>query len=89
MVADALSRKERLKMITSSDELIKEFEKMEIEVKIIRNGTEKLFEIAMQPELLEKIRLCQERMMTEDRESMTGEEIKTDRDDKGIMRYSY
>ncbi|KAL8135207.1 hypothetical protein AgCh_010028 [Apium graveolens] len=58
VVADALSRKERLRMITTSEELIRDFERMEIEVK-------------------------------EGRESMTGEEIHTERDNKGIMRYSY
>ena len=89
VVADALSRKEKLKMIMSSEELIREFEKMEIEVKVTGNGADKLFEIALQLALLEKIRLCQERIMTEDRKSMTGEEIKTDKDDNGIMRYSY
>ena len=36
MVADALSKKERLKIIMSLGELIKDFEKMEIEVKVTR-----------------------------------------------------
>ncbi|KAL8134563.1 hypothetical protein AgCh_009545 [Apium graveolens] len=89
VVADALSSKERLKMIISSEELIRDFKKMEIEVKVTRAGTEKLFEIAMQPELWEKIRLCQEKVINEGRESMTGEENHAERDDKGIMRYSY
>ncbi|KAL8091679.1 hypothetical protein AgCh_034079 [Apium graveolens] len=65
VVADALSRKERLKMIMTSEELIRDFEKMEIELKVIGTGTEKLFEISMHPELLEKIRLCQEKVMNE------------------------
>ena len=34
MVADDLSRNERLKMMVSSEELIKEFEWLELEVKI-------------------------------------------------------
>ncbi|KAL8147573.1 hypothetical protein AgCh_005045 [Apium graveolens] len=89
MVVDALSKKEKLKMIMSSEELIREFEKIEIEVKVTENGTEKLFEIAMQPELLEKIRFCQERMTSEGRESMIGGKINTEKDDKGIMKYSY
>ena len=33
--------------------------------------------------------MCQEKVMNEDKESMTGEEINTEKDDKGIMRYSY
>ena len=35
---------------------------MEIEVKVTGAGTEKLFEIAIQPELLEKIILCQKKL---------------------------
>ncbi|KAL8147751.1 hypothetical protein AgCh_005172 [Apium graveolens] len=37
MVADTLSRKERLKMIMSSEELIRYLEKMEIEVKELKD----------------------------------------------------
>ncbi|KAL8110254.1 hypothetical protein AgCh_026103 [Apium graveolens] len=59
---------------------------MEIEVKVTGTGTEKLFEISMQPELLEKIRLCQEKMMNEGREPINRYEINTEKDDKGIMR---
>ena len=80
MVVDALSRKERLKMIMSLGELIRDFEKMEIEVKVTGAGTEKLFEIVMQPELLEKIILCQEKVMNEGREPMNREEINTEKD---------
>ncbi|KAL8149093.1 hypothetical protein AgCh_006193 [Apium graveolens] len=47
MVADALSKKERLKMIMSFGEFIRDFEKMEIVVKVTGAGTEKLFEISM------------------------------------------
>ena len=38
VVADALSRKERLNILTSSEELIKDFEKLEIEVQIPELG---------------------------------------------------
>ncbi|KAL8113974.1 hypothetical protein AgCh_021037 [Apium graveolens] len=62
MVADALSKKERLKMMMSFGEFIRDFEKMEIVVKVTGAGTEKLFEIAIQPELLEKIILCQKKL---------------------------
>ncbi|KAL8121310.1 hypothetical protein AgCh_018152 [Apium graveolens] len=58
MVANALSINERLRMKMSLGELIRDFEKMEIEVKVTGAGTEKLFEIAMQPELSKKIILC-------------------------------
>ena len=89
LVANAFSRKEKLKMILSLRELIRDFEKMEIEVNATGAGTEKLFEIAMRSELLENIILCQEKVMNEGRESMTGEEIHTEKDDKGIVRCSY
>ena len=68
MVANALSRKERLKMIMSLGKLISDFEKMEIDMKVIGAGIEKLFEIVIQPEFLKKIILCQEKVMNEGRE---------------------
>ena len=89
MMANALSRKERLKMIMSLGELIRDFEKMEIGVNVNGAGTEKLFEIVMQPELLKKIILCQEKVINECREPMNRKEINTEKDDKGMMRYSY
>ncbi|KAL8155572.1 hypothetical protein AgCh_000818 [Apium graveolens] len=67
MVADALSRKERLKMIMTSEELIKEFEKMEIDVRMTGKGMEGLFEIKLVPELTKKIRVCQKKKMSEER----------------------
>ncbi|WP_141033698.1 hypothetical protein, partial [Escherichia coli] len=90
MVADALSKKERLKMIMSFGEFIREFAKMEIVVKVTGAGTEKLFEIAIETELLEKSILCQKKkVMNEGREPTNKYEINTEKDDKGIMRYSY
>ena len=68
MVDDALSKKERLKMIMSLREFIRGFEKMEIEVKVTGAGTEKLFEITIQPELSKRIIWCQEKVMNEGRE---------------------
>ena len=48
-------------MIMSLREFIRVFEKMEIEVKVTGAGTEKLFEIAIQTEFLEKNILCQKK----------------------------
>ena len=45
-------------MKMSLGELIRDFEKMEIEVKVTRAGTKTLFEIVIQPELSKKIILC-------------------------------
>ncbi|KAL8098573.1 hypothetical protein AgCh_031381 [Apium graveolens] len=78
-----------LNMIMSSKELLRDFKKMEIEMKVIGVGNEKLFEIVMQPELLKKIRLCQKKVNNEGRETMTEDEISSEIDDKGIMRYFY
>ena len=88
VVADALSRNERLKMITTSEELIKEFEKMEIDVRTTGKGTKGLSEINLVPELTEKIRVCQEKKMSEERGTLTGEEVRCEKDEKGIMRYA-
>lgn len=53
VVADALSRKERLNKLTSSEELIKDFEKMEIEVQTPECGGEAIYAMLFQPEILE------------------------------------
>ena len=45
VVAGALSRKERLNMLTSSEELIKDFEKMEIVVQTPECGGEAIYAI--------------------------------------------
>ena len=66
VVADALSRKEILNLLTSTTELAKEFEKMEIEIHIPTPITETLYAMTFQPELLEKIRRCQEEVMNQD-----------------------
>ncbi|KAL8125459.1 hypothetical protein AgCh_012953 [Apium graveolens] len=88
VVADALSRKERLKMIMTYGELVREFENMEIDVRMTGKGSEGLFEIKLVPELTEKIRVCQEKKMNEERETLTGEEVRCEKDEKGIMRYA-
>ncbi|KAL8148600.1 hypothetical protein AgCh_005816 [Apium graveolens] len=89
VVADALSRKERLKRITTSEDLIREFEKLEIEVKVTEPGTEGLYEMVMQLELLEKIRRFQEILLRENKELVSGEEAKCEPDEKGIRRHAY
>ncbi|XP_074376939.1 uncharacterized protein LOC141718451 [Apium graveolens] len=89
MVADALSQCERLKRITTSEDLIREFDRLEIEVKVTEQGMEGLYEMVMHPELLEKIRRCQEQVMSENKELVTGEEAKCDPDENGIRRHTY
>ena len=88
VVADALSRKERLNMLTVPIELHKEFEKLEIEVSVKELASEMMYSMLFQPELLVKIRKCQEDMMSQDVNDLTGEEICTQKDDQGILRFS-
>ena len=85
---DALSRKERLNLLTSSEDLIKEFEQLEIEVRIPESTKEMIYVMIFQPELLEKIKRCQEEVMSQDRCDLTGEEKCSQKDDKGILRIS-
>ena len=73
MVADALIRKERLNLITSATELVKEFEKMEIEVHIPTSAIKAIYAMVFQPELLEKIRRCKEEVMNQDMGNLTGD----------------
>ncbi|KAL8135020.1 hypothetical protein AgCh_009885 [Apium graveolens] len=68
--------------------LDKEFEKLEIEVRIPGESTEMIYVMTFQPKLLEKIRRCQEEIMSHESESLTGEEISSQKDDKGILRFS-
>ncbi|KAL8124095.1 hypothetical protein AgCh_011917 [Apium graveolens] len=82
MVADALSRKERLNMLTSLEDLIKDFEKMEIEVQTPEFGGEAIYAMSFQPEILEKIRCCQEQVMNREKDKLSGEEVKAQKDEK-------
>ncbi|WOH14708.1 hypothetical protein DCAR_0934230 [Daucus carota subsp. sativus] len=88
VVADALSRKERLNMLTMAQELSQEFEKMGIEIRTPSAPTEMIHTMTFQPELIEKIKKCQEEVMNEKMNELTGEEICTQKDNQGILRFS-
>ena len=88
VVADALSRKERLNMLTMAQELSQEFEKMGIEIRAPSAPTEMICTMTFQPELMEKIKKCQEEVMNEKMNELTGEEICTQKDNRGILRFS-
>ena len=88
VVADALSRKDKLKMLISSEQLIQEFERLELEVKISGPGNEKLMEIQVEPEIIQKILRCQQRIGEEDMNNITGEERKCTKDKEGILRFN-
>ena len=57
-MVDALSRKnqEKLIMLTSQEELIKEFENLEIEVKCSNKSEEQLYMMEVRPTLLDKVK---------------------------------
>ena len=88
VVADALSRKERLNVLTLPKELCREFERLEIEVRMGEPSKAGLYTITFQPELLEKIGKCQEVVMSQDVNKLVGEELCTQKDDQGILRFS-
>ncbi|KAL8088472.1 hypothetical protein AgCh_038299 [Apium graveolens] len=88
MVVDALSRKERLNEIKVSEELARELEKLEIEVRVPEGNKEQLYEITFQPELMERIRNYQEEVMNQGLDNLTGEKDCTQKDNKGIFRFS-
>ena len=71
-----------------SKELIKEFEKLELEVSVSEATSDKLYTMTFQPELLDKIRKCQEEMREQSKESLMGDESRSQKDDKGILRFS-
>ncbi|KAL8123999.1 hypothetical protein AgCh_011848 [Apium graveolens] len=88
VVANALSRKEKLNMARIADELARDLEKMEIEVRVSSEGQEQLYEITFQPALMEKIKRCQEGVMEQELEDLTGEELCTEKDNHGLFRFS-
>ena len=59
---------------------------MEIEVQTPEFGGETIYAKSFQPEILEKIRCCQEQVMNREKDKLTGEEIKAQKDEKGIYR---
>ena len=75
-----------MNLLTYSEDLIKEFDKLEIEVRVPESSTEMIYAMTFQPELLEKIRRCQEEVMDQDIDNLTGEEITSQKDTKGILR---
>ena len=87
IVVDALSRKDKLKMLISAEELIREFERLELEVKISGQGSEKLLEIQVEPEILQKIKRCQQKVWEEEMNTITGEERKCIKDKEGLLRF--
>ncbi|KAL8134978.1 hypothetical protein AgCh_009846 [Apium graveolens] len=87
VVADALSRKERLDMLSIPEELYKEFQKLDLEVRICKPDEAKMYNITFQPELLEKIRKYKEEIMDQDINRLAGGELCTQKDDQGILRF--
>ena len=85
-MVDALSRKERLRQMIESEDLIKEFEKLELEVCTSGLVKEEVYMMIFHPELLEKIRRHQEETMNGDTDKLTSEERCGQKDAKGVIR---
>ncbi|KAL8120072.1 hypothetical protein AgCh_017266 [Apium graveolens] len=60
---------------------------VEIKIRVPNESTEAIYAMTFQPELLEKIRRCQEEVMSQD-DDLTEEEITTQKDNKGILRFA-
>ena len=88
VVADALSRKEKINVLSVAEEIYKEFQKLELEIKVCRPNEAKVYNMTFQPELLEKIRKCQEEVMDQDINRLVGEELCMQKDDQGILWFS-
>ena len=88
VVADALSRKERMNMLTLPRELSEEIERFELELCVCEKLEEICHAMTFQPELLEKIRKCQEEVISQENNQLIGEEIGTKKDEQGILRFS-
>ena len=88
VVVDALSRKEKLNVLTVPDELYKEFQKLELDIRVCKPDEAKMYSMTFQPELLEKIKKCQEEVMDQDINRLVGEELCTQNDDQGILWFS-
>ncbi|KAL8098134.1 hypothetical protein AgCh_031053 [Apium graveolens] len=88
VVADALSRKERLNMVNIAEELEQDLERMEIEIRVSGESQEQLYKVTFQPTLMEKIRRCLEGVMEQELDTLTGEELCTQKDNQGLYRFS-
>ncbi|KAL8119581.1 hypothetical protein AgCh_016907 [Apium graveolens] len=88
VVADALSRKEKLNVLSVLKEIYKEFQKLELEIRVCKPDEAKVYSMTFQPELLEKIRKYQAEIMNQDINHLVGEELCTQKDDQGIIRFS-
>lgn len=75
-------------MLTTSAELIRYFKKMEIEVRMPESLDHVMYVMMFQLKLIEKIRPCQEKLMIYEKDKLSGEEIKTQKYDKGIYRFA-
>ena len=88
VVADALSRKERINMMSLPKELIKEMERLILEIKDSEHKEGRIYEMLVQPELIERIKKSQELMIEERRSELTGDEYLSVKDEKGVRRFA-
>ena len=87
VVADALSRKERLNVMVMAEEVMKDLRKLSIEVCETGVAQVKLYEMTFQPELLQRIQKGQEEVIKEEPEILAKVEKEIRKDEKGIYRF--
>ncbi|KAL8133946.1 hypothetical protein AgCh_009131 [Apium graveolens] len=72
-----------------AEELARDLEKIEIEVRVPRESKEQLYEITFQPALMDKIKRCQEGVMEQELDTLTGEELCTQKDSQEIPQWKW
>ena len=61
---------------------------MDIGVHIYESTSEMLYTMTFPPALLDKIKSCQEKVMSLNKDQLTREEKESQKDDKGILQFS-
>ena len=82
IIANALSRKERVKVMSLPKELIKEMEKLDLEIKDLEHKEGRIYEMLVQPKLQRKNKKSQELMIEERRSELTSDEYLSVKDKK-------
>ena len=61
---------------------------MELGVRISGEGNEGLFKIRVEPELIQKIKRCQQQIWEDEASTITGEEQRCIQDEKGLLKFA-
>ena len=88
VIANALSRKEKVNVMSLPKDLIKEMEKLGLEIKNSEHKEGRIYEMIVQPELLERIRKSQELMIGDKCSKLIGDEYLSIKDEKRIRIFA-